>query len=74
MPSEAVDVDVGQFVGMSPPHPWLALRRQGHPWPLPPLAVGAKAEVWLDRHASRSKKSNGERLDSGHKKHPDRIP
>jgi hypothetical protein len=33
-------------------HPWLALRRQGHPWPLPPLAVGAKAEVWLDRHAS----------------------
>jgi len=37
-------------------------------------AVGAKAEVWLDRHASRSKKSNGERLDSGHKKHPDRIP
>jgi hypothetical protein len=33
-------------------HPWLALRRQDHPWPLPPLAVGAKAEVWLDRHAS----------------------
>ncbi len=33
-------------------HAWLALRRQGHPWPLPPWAVEAKAEVWLDRHAS----------------------
>jgi len=33
-------------------HSGLALRRQGHPWPPPPLAVGAKAEVWLDRHAS----------------------
>jgi len=30
-------------------HPWLASRQQGHPWPLPPRAVGAKAEVWLDR-------------------------
>ena len=32
--------------------PWLASRQQGHPWPLPPGAVGAKADVWLDRHAS----------------------
>jgi hypothetical protein len=27
----------------------LTFRRQGHPWPLPPWAVAAKAEVWLDR-------------------------
>ncbi|GDX94543.1 hypothetical protein LBMAG47_02060 [Planctomycetia bacterium] len=27
----------------------LAFRRQGHPWPLPPWAVAAKAKVWLDR-------------------------
>ena len=26
-------------------HPWLASRWQGHPWPLPPRAVGAKAKV-----------------------------
>jgi hypothetical protein len=31
---------------------WLVSRQQGHPWPLPPRAVGAKAKVWLDRHAS----------------------
>ena len=33
-------------------HPWLVSRQQGHPWPLPPRAVGAQAKVWLDRHAS----------------------
>jgi hypothetical protein len=27
----------------------LTFRRQGHPWPLPPWAVAAKAKVWLDR-------------------------
>ena len=27
----------------------LTFRRQGYPWPLPPWAVAAKAEVWLDR-------------------------
>jgi hypothetical protein len=29
----------------------LTFRRQCHPWPLPPWAVVAKAEVWLDRRA-----------------------
>ncbi len=27
----------------------VVFRRQGHPWPLPPWAVAAKAKVWLDR-------------------------
>jgi hypothetical protein len=38
----------------------LTFRRQGHPWPLPPWAVAAKAKVWLDRRGDESEKQTGQ--------------